>query len=360
MNRLYIDRLRPYRRRSPRGRRLWREWCFWRAALHRGKWRFAALLSILVPGALAFQYFEPEKRHDFGQALYCTFSLIFAQPAEAFPSSPVLRTLFFVIPLLGVTVIIEGIVDFALMMRDRRRHERSWCNVMAASMKDHIVLVGFGRLGYRSFRLLNRLGQDVAVIERDAQNEFLEEARRAGAPILIGDARHDAVLREANVAAARSIILATNDDLANLEVALDARRLQPTIGVVLRMFDQNMADKVRDGFNIHVAMSQSALSAPAFATAALEREITGSYVVGDRLIVMVRAAARAGGPLAGRTVGELLGEFGFSVVQCARGRGEPRLFPTADTRIEPGDDLLVQGPLDALAPLLKQLRAAAA
>ena len=53
--------------------------------------------------------------------------------------------MFFLIPILGLTVIIEGIIDFALMMRDRRRYERSWCIMLASSFKDHVVLVGFGR-----------------------------------------------------------------------------------------------------------------------------------------------------------------------------------------------------------------------
>ena len=88
------------------------------------------------------------------------------------------------------------------------------------------------------------------------------------------------------------IILATDDDLANLEVALDARRINPGIRVVLRMFDQNMADKIRDGFNIYTAMSQSAISAPAFATAALDRAIVNSFMVNDALIVMQRWIVR--------------------------------------------------------------------
>lgn len=353
----HIDRY--HRRRSPARRRAWREWCFWRAALNHFKWRLLVMICILVPGAILFMTLEPEKGHDFFPALYMTWSLIFAEQPEAFPTSKVLRGMFFVVPVLGLTVIIEGIVDFALMLRDRRRSERSWCLMMTASMKDHIVLVGFGRLGFRTFRLLRQLGQEVVVIERDAGSEFLDEVRHDGAPLLIGDARREAILMDAHVQSARSIILATNDDLANLEVALDARKLNPEIRVVLRMFDQNMADKVRDGFNIPIAMSQSALSAPAFAAAALEREITGSYLVGNQLVVMLRWSLREDGPLCGRTVGDILADYGFGVVECRARNGTRRLFPPPQTRLDPGDDVLVQGPLDALRPLLRRLRAPA-
>ena len=54
------------------------------------------------------------------------------------------------------------------------------------------------------------------------------------------------------------------------------------------VLQENMADKIRDGFDIHIAMSQSAISAPAFATAAIDRSIINSFVVDDLLVVMKR------------------------------------------------------------------------
>ena len=72
--------------------------------------------------------------------------------------------------------------------------------------------------------------------------------------------------------------------------------MQPGIRVVLRMFDQNMADKIREGFNIHIAMSQSAMSAPAFAGAAIDRSIMNSYAMGDQYVVMQRWVVREGEP----------------------------------------------------------------
>jgi Trk K+ transport system NAD-binding subunit len=262
--------------------------------------------------------------------------------------------LFFVVPILGLTVIIEGIVDFSLLLRDRRRCERSWCKIMAQSLSDHVVLIGLGRLGYRVFHLLRRLGEHVVVIERDGDNEFLEDVRRDGAPLFIGDARREALLSDANVQKCKSVVLATNDDLANLEIALDARRIAPTVRIVLRMFDQNMADKIRDGFNIHLAMSQSAISAPAFATAAIESAIVNSMVVGDQLVVMQRWHVRPGGPMCGKTVAEVLQELGCGVVE-RRPVGAPgRLFPPADTRLVDGDELIVQGPFDKLTALSRK------
>ena len=225
---------------------------------------------------------------------------------------------------------------------------------MAQSMSDHIVLVGMGRLGYRTYRLLKRLNQAVVVIERQADDQFLDVVRADGSPLLIADARRDTVLADANVANARSIICATNDDLTNLEVALDARRMNPKIRVVLRMFDQTMADKVREGFNIRTAMSQAALSAPTFAMAAMDASIANTFAVDDELIVMQRWVIRPDSPLHGRSVADLLNDYQFCTVRQQRASGVVRLFPPANVLFEAGDELVVQGSFAALVELRKR------
>lgn len=344
--------LEVHTRRGERLRaRLWREWCFARTVARHVWVRVLFMGLILLGGGLLFQHFEPERHHSLGRATYYTWCLVFGEAPEEFPRSRVLQGLFFVVPVLGLTVIIEAIIDLATMLRDRSRCERSWCVMMSSSMSDHVVLVGFGRLGFRTFHLLRRLGRKVVVIERDESNQFLEDVRRDGSPLLIGDARREAMLTDANVKKARAVILATDDDLANLEIALDARRIAPGICCVIRMFDQNMADKIRDGFNIRIAMSQSALSAPAFATAAIEPSIVNSMVVGDQLVVIQRWTIREGGPFAGKSVGELLVEHHCSVVEHRPRNTPARVFPPPDARLVPGDEILVQGTYDELARL---------
>jgi voltage-gated potassium channel len=338
--------------------RLWREWCFARVVWRHSRLRLLILALVLLGGGSLFVLLEPEKRHSLPKATFMAWSLAFGQPPEEFPASPPLQALFFVIPVLGLTVVIEGIVDLAFVLRDRRRSERGWCKMMASSLSDHIVLVGLGKLGYRTYQLLRGLGQTVVVIERDPQNQFLEVLRRDGTAFFVGDAREETLLEDANVRSARSIVLATNDDLANLEAALDARRVAPAIRVVLRMFDQNMADKIRGGFDIHIAMSQSAMSAPAFATAAIDATIINSFVLDGQLVVLQRWAVREGGPLLGRTVGDLANDHGLLVLAWQHPDGTSRFAPPADTPLGPGDRLVVQGPFPVLQGLRGTLGAA--
>ena len=347
--------------RGPRRLRthLWRQWCFLRVVGRHVGLRLLVLAALLLGGGLLFQVLEPEKRHTLPRAMYYTFSLVFAQGPEDFPASPVLQVLFFIVPLAGLLVILEALVDCALLLRDRRRNERSWYKVMAASLSNHIILVGLGKLGYRTFRLLRQMGETVVVIERNTENQFLEDIRRDGSLLFVGDARREAFLEDAHAARARSIIAATNHDLTNLEIALDARRINPNIRVVLRMFDQNMADKIREGFNMQVAMSQSAISAPAFALASVEESIVSSLVLEDELLVVQRFCVAPGSGLAGKTVAQVMTEFGVGVIQHRPRDGAPRLMPVPETRLAAGDEVLLQGAFDALGRLRAALDEAA-
>ncbi|MHC5004437.1 MAG: potassium channel family protein [Planctomycetota bacterium] len=345
----------PRRSRWRSGSKLWREWCFVRVLFRHFRLRFLLVTAILMGGALAFVAFEPERRHSVLSGLFHTWALVFGEEPDQLPRSTVLRVAVFLLPVLGLTIIIEGIIDLALVVRDRRRYERSWCTMLAKSYSDHVVLVGFGRLGYHTFRLLRRMGEAVVVIERDDHNEFLEDARREGSPLLIGDARREALLVDANVAKARSIILATDDDMANLEIALDARRLNAKIRVVLRMFDPNVAEKVGQGFDIHHAMSESGISAPSFALASLIPSLVGSYVVDDELIVLQRWLVRQGGPICDLTVQGVYERFGLTVVEHRSSDGSTKLFPPLPTPLRAGDGLIVQGPFETVARIGEEI-----
>jgi Trk K+ transport system NAD-binding subunit len=356
VNGFRIDDLQHRATRSQRlPKALWREWCFVRAILaHRGP-SFLVLCGLLVLGGACFRVFEPEKQHSFWVSIYMTWSLVFGQPPEAFPASLPLRFLFFLVPVIGLTVILEAIVEISLMIRDRSRRAQDWCKIMAHSMHDHVILIGLGRLGLRTFHVLRKLGQDVVVIEKDDKNQFLDDVRREGSPLLIADARREAWLADAGVLRAKSILLATTDDLANLEIALDARRLNPAIHVVLRMFDPNMAEKVREGFQIQTSLSQATLAAPAFAAAALERSVVASQVLGGELVLTQRWKVPGGSALAGLSVGELLGRRRIGVLERRTQAGERSLLPPPEEHVEAGDVLLVQGCLETLASARREL-----
>jgi voltage-gated potassium channel len=168
-----------------------------------------------------------------------------------------------VLPLAGFVLVGEGVVRLGILTFSRTRREKEWMTLMASTFRDHIILCGLGHLGFRVLNQLLDRQQDVVVIERDPACQFLQRAKDRGAAVLLLDMRDDRSLEAAGLQAAQAIVVASNDDLANIEVALDARRLNPRIKVLLRLFDQRIADKFKDAGFIDEAFSSTALAAPA-------------------------------------------------------------------------------------------------
>jgi len=328
-----------------------REWCFARALWRRLGGRLGALLVLLLVGGALFRHYEPDRVFSYVQAVYYTLSLVFGNPPEDYPTPVALQVLFFALPVLGLTVLVGSVVEVAEVLRGRRQNDRMWSAAMAESMSNHVILVGLGRVGWRSYCVLRGFGVPLVVIVLHEEGEFVADARRAGTPVLVGDARRDALLEAAGVRRARALIAATNDDLANLEMALDARRLHDSIRVVLRMFDQTMANKVKDRFAIPAAWSSAALAGPTFAASAVTPNFVASTVVDQHLVVMVTHVVAEGSAWCGRTLAEIGEADRVVFVKLERSDGEARMFPPPSTALRAGDSVVVQGLYDDLLRL---------
>jgi Trk K+ transport system NAD-binding subunit len=143
-----------------------------------------------------------------------------------------------------------------------------------------------GDVGSRVLRQLHDRGVEVVAIERDPQARGVQTARSLEIPVIIGDASRPSTQAAASVATCRALVVASTDDIVNLETALLGRSVQPQLRVVLRLFDGEFADRVRRAFNINISRSVSYLAAPAFAAAMLGRQVIATIPVRRRALLV--------------------------------------------------------------------------
>ena len=244
-----------------------------------------------------------------------------------------------------------GIVtDFLLKARIEE-----FLGVRRRKMKDHIILCGLGTVGYRVFQWLHKMNEQVVVLEKSSDVKFVDTLKAQKIPVVIGDPSLPETLDRVNIADARCIIAATDKDLVNIEAALNARSVNEDIRVVLRIFDQNLAAKLQDGMDIDVALSTSALAAPAFAMAAIDPSVVGSFFVGDDLMLNIQLIVGEGTPLSEMTSSELvkLGDYAILAHEGAIGK-KRTLIPSSELTFAPGDRLVIATPHSA-APNLHKL-----
>ena len=315
---------------------------------------FMLLLLVFGGGAVLWVLLARAGRPvGLGRAIVAAYFLLFAQPIIDIPDNTAVELVAVLIPPLGITTVAEGLVRFAYLFFARERNDKEWFSVLAQTLKDHVVICGAGRVGYRVYEQLHKLGVPMVMIEKDESKPFLAEIRAAGVTVLLDDVRAAGTLERANVAKARAIVCATDDDLANLNVALDARKVRPGIRVVMRLFDDDLVEKTRVSFDAQ-AFSTSALAAPALAMAALDPAIKNSFEVGGRLMVVaeMKLASQLG------TVAELRDQSGVLVLHLVRKGGETIFDPTGACCFEPGDVVTVQATLQAYQGLREKLLAA--
>ncbi len=301
---------------------------------------FLLAMVVVLLGGAAF-YFLYDEQLTFPHALWVTFALLTGEPTMDWPSHWLLETLFFVLPLLGIVVVLDGLVRFTYYAFRRDEESPEWVRAMTTTFKDHVILFGLGKVGFRVLQQLLALNQHVVVIEKDPNCPNIAFANNHGVPVRIGTHREEGILGDMNCLSAKSVICCTDDDLANLELAIDARKLKPEIRVVLRMYDQELAEKIRDTMGMELAFSTASLSAPVFATASADPSIINAFFVDGRLLVLARLTAHADANLKGKTVGELVKTHQLVVVSYRRGEGTV-FHPPTDVEIEPGDVLTVE------------------
>jgi Trk K+ transport system NAD-binding subunit len=221
-------------------------------------------------------------------------------------------------------------------------------------LSDHIVVVGLGDVGSRVVRALDDLGIAVVAIDRDAQARGLRLARSRRIPLIIGDATHADVLNAASVATCKTLVVVSTDDASNLETALLARTANPTVRVVMRLFDGEFADRVQRAFAINVSRSVSYLAAPAFAAALVGRQILGTIPVERHVLLLAEVPVGEDSALERMTVGDLQQPHESRVI-AVRPAGERVLWtPPPDRPLRRTDLLVVVATRAGLSTLLNQ------
>lgn len=172
--------------------------------------------------------------------------------------------------MVGITLILCSAVFIWLifsLLIDRiikRRAQRS-LGRKKYNYKDHIILCGLGRLGYFIAEELILKGEKIVIIETNEESAGTRYFRSINIDVYNGNARHPQVLQDAGAENCRALISVINDDATNLEIGLNARHFQSSIRLVLRIFDESMAEVIKDKFDIHLTKSMSFICAKKFA-----------------------------------------------------------------------------------------------
>ncbi|HEV2846852.1 MAG TPA: NAD(P)-binding protein [Thermoanaerobaculia bacterium] len=285
-----------------------------------------ASICLLIPAAvLFFRYFLGFTLTD---AIFYTTITLHGEIGltDTLPEVKLYEVLVMILGSVTVATLYSMITDYVVSSRLRKI-----LGGRPMPKRGHVLVVGMGHVGFRTLRELTRLGVPAVAIDVNPDTALLANARTL-APVVTGDARSGELLAQAGLATATAVVAATSDDAVNLSVALTARRLNPRIRTVLRLFDDEFARKVESALGIDSALGASWIAAPTFAASVLYPDVARAVIVQDQLLVFLE---RKAGDWAGLKPSELRAEQGIHVL--LRG-GEP---VAADEKpLEAGEEIL--------------------
>jgi len=303
----------------------------------------AVLGGGIAYAAIADWVGEPVK--TLGEAIFRVLSAAFLQSIGDFPQHYVLQLFHFFMPIVGLIILAQGLADFGSLLFNRKSRSKEWEVAVASTMNKHIILIGLGHLGYRIVQKLSEMGENLVVIELNPSVDTFSAIQAMNIPVIQDDATRPAALESANIKEARTIILASQNDSMNLQIALKARSLNPKIQVVVRIFDADFAQALQDQFGF-IALSATEMAAPVFAAAAAGADVTNPISVEGQLLGLARITITDASLLANKTVGYVEDNYHLNII-LLRHDHKSEMHPTDACPIAIGDTLAaLGGPLE--------------
>jgi voltage-gated potassium channel len=232
------------------------------------------------------------------------------------------------------------------------------------AFRNHVIVCGFGRNGYKAYDELRHSGTRAVVIE---QNQALlaaaSEAGHRQIPAVFGDATTEIALRQAGIEHARALITALLKDADNVFVALTARELNPHITIIARASARSSVSKLLSAGANSVVLPDE-IGGSHMANLIIRPEVIKfldmiSGLDPNKLRLEELAYNELKPTLRGRSIRELdvRSRTGATIIALRRGEsGELEVSPAADYRPAAGDVLLVLGNETQIQALHQQFK----
>ena len=313
------------------------------------RWPFVSLVLLAVIGTIGYATIE---HFAVFSALYMTvITLSTVGYSEVHPLDTAGRTFTIVLIIAGFATLVYAAatmtnlftsgeaLDHLKITRGRR---------MRQQLDDHVIVVGFGRVGQAAAHAIKEMGIRCLVMDKDSSREAIISA--AGHVAMIGDATNEQDLAEAGVSRARSLVAAAELDEINLIVTLTARAMVPQLRIVSRVNEPTWRERMlRAGAD--VAESPYITYGLSLASAASSEVVLDLHRLPRLGLVTEEIEVRAGSGLVGKSLSQLAAAYGGVLIVGLRRAERFQRWHEYEGPVAPGDVLVALGDNESLLGL---------
>lgn len=217
--------------------------------------------------------------------------------------------------------------------------------------QDHVVVIGLGRLGKRVAKLLQELKQPLVAIH----NTSLDADVLPVMPLVIDHPIPG--LMKVNLATAKSVMVLTDDEVANLEIGLQTKTINSVANLVIRTFDPLFTKNISRLLPQARILQAYALAAEAFAGAAFGENIIALFRLNNQTILVTEYQIEAQDTLNDLLLADVAYGYGVVPILHQKANREPAKFmPSDDIKLKVGDRLVVLATIRGLQQIEQSLR----
>ncbi len=121
---------------------------------------------------------------------------------------------------------------YSLVKKSARPESLETMNFPEKTLKNHVVISGYGRVGFQIAQILQRLDLPFVVIELDQRK--IEKAKSGGIPVVYGDASHATVLEAAGIKKAAMLVVTLPGIVDSRCLMVKAKELNSGLEIIAR------------------------------------------------------------------------------------------------------------------------------
>jgi voltage-gated potassium channel Kch len=151
--------------------------------------------------------------------------------------------LAFILPILSAIILGDGVFRVISIYMQRRVNRKEWDLMVVKTYKDHAVICGVGEMGQQLIRRLVVEQPHMCIVLIDPRPGLLAELSLNSEHIIHfqGNMTDVDTLVQANMPAAKIVILTAGEDTLNLETAYKVHQINPSIPVWVRLHRSGLA-----------------------------------------------------------------------------------------------------------------------
>ncbi|MDH3323408.1 MAG: potassium channel protein [Flavobacteriaceae bacterium] len=214
---------------------------FFKKKIYTAVFLLFALLTIGIVG------FKVVSDYTWIDALYMTVITIttvgFGEVLPLDNESKIFTVFLILISIVIVGYALTVITEYILSKNNVDELNQKKMQKLIDSLKNHIIICGYGRNGKQAATKLAAYKKSFVVIEKD--KDLLERLQSDNVPYVIGNANEDDILLQAGVDRASCFISALPSDADNLFVVLSTRQINKNINIISRASQESSYEKLK-------------------------------------------------------------------------------------------------------------------